>query len=443
MNINIWDSEGSFEGKTHANCKLKIENGAKEAILTEETDLRSSKYKNISKGEMEIKSLLNSGFIVKSDEEFLCNTYGFIDGDVRNNFNNLFLKNNFIEVQGASFRQMSPYGRNITVKNIVMSSEKFNEINSAKYANNYKYDEKFNNEYKLCEFTLKNYFMLKQNDNNNVKIKTDVRNVSPGIIDIGHHPDLKRIKYSINEVPSVYKFKYNREKSEDREGKKPALGIFKDYKETRDGFKNVNVYIDDKKVIEMESIYNWQKIMDYVKNRDMQFLKDLRMDKKGKILDGIEVHHINQLQDDGKDNVKNLIAISKNMHGLADSHKILIDKNAGYYREYFFNNDVYNDRNNKISPIEKYSDKLLNNTGDLDLSDKIFLNGIKLEVESGSAMRLDILMDNPEDMRLLFIDGKTGEELRLYISKSNDEVDKDIVRTALLNFVKDLPTSIG
>ncbi|MHB1661533.1 MAG: hypothetical protein ACYCTD_05485, partial [bacterium] len=151
------------------------------------------------------------------------------------------------------------------------------------------------------------------------------------------------------------------------------------------------------------------------------------------------------------ENVNNLIAIGENTHRLADSYKILMDKNTGYYREHYFNasRDAKIANKNKGQEFlkrEEYSDGfsngLSNALGKLDLSGKILLNSVKLEVESNSAMRLKMVKDAPEDMRLLFIDAKTGEELRLFITKTDDETDKNIAKTALANFIKELTTSI-
>ncbi len=438
MEINIWGGEGFSAGK---NIGKEKQNSGLELI----------KSRNISGGEREIKALLNSGFIIKNDENFLLNTYGFIDKDVRNNFNGLFIKNNFVEVQGASFNSMTPYGRNITVKNLIMSSEKFNEINSAKYACNYaKYDEKFNEEYKLSKFTLGNYFDLKQN-----VPEIDPRNTAPGIINIGTGKasggGLKQVKYAISETPSSYKFKFDKNRPDVFFDKRPELGVLKEYKDTTDGFKNVKVTVNDKKILEIESIHNWQKIMNYVKARDMQFLSGLKRNEKGRISDRIEVHHINQLQDDGRENVHNLIAIGEDAHRLADSYKILIDKNTGYYREYYHRiadarestNISEEDADGKeISYGEKIYNNLLKSIGNLDLNDKIMLNDIKLDIETNSAMRLNMLTDTGENLRLLFIDGKTGEELRLLAAKTDDETDKNIAKTALINIVKELATGI-
>jgi hypothetical protein len=442
MEINIWGGEDFSAGK---NTYKEKQNSGLELI----------KSRNISGGEREIKALLNSGFIIKNDENFLLNTYGFIDKDVRNNFNGLFIKNNFVEVQGASFNSMTPYGRNITVKNLIMSSEKFNEINSAKYADNYaKYDEKFNEEYKLSKFTLNNYFDLKQ-----TAPEIDARNTAPGIININigtgkaSGGGLKQVKYAISETPSSYKFKFDKNRPDVFSDKRPELGVLKEYKDTTDGFKNVKVTVNDKKILEIESIHNWQKIMNYVKTRDMQFLSGSKRNEKGGVSDRIEVHHIKQLQDDGWENVNNLIAIGEDAHRLADSYKILIDKNTGYYREYYSRTaDARKSANisiseedaadKEISYGEKNYKNLLKSIGNLDLNDKIMLNDIKLDVETNSAMRLNMLTDTGENLRLLFIDGKTGEELRLLAAKTDDETDKNIAKTALINIVKELATGV-
>ncbi|MCL4428945.1 MAG: HNH endonuclease [Deltaproteobacteria bacterium] len=440
MEINIWSGEGLPAAKNIGGRGLKVK-------TTEEKGnpcLEMVKSRNISSGEREIKALLNSGFIIKNDENFLLNTYGFIDKDVRSNFNDLFIKNNFVEVQGASFSSMTPYGRNITVKNLIMSSEKFNKINSEKYEGNYaKYDEKFNEEYKLSKFTLKNYFDLKQ-----TVPGIDAKNTAPGVINIetveASDGGIKQVKYSISEIPSSYKFKFDKKHSDifSDTDKRPELGILKEYKDTTDGFKNIKITVNDKKILEIESIHNWQKIMNYVKTRDIQFLRSSRRNEGDEISDRVEVHHIKQLQDDGKENVRNLIALGEDTHRLADSYKILIDKNTGYYRERYFNSEAVNMVKSENIAKEKNYAVLLENISNLVLNDKIMLNDIKLDVETNSAMRLTMLTDTGENLRLLFIDGKTGEELRLLAAKTDYETEKNIAKTALINIVKELATGI-
>ena len=443
MEINIWSGESLPTGKNTGGRGLS----AKTSEDKINSGLKPVKSLSISSGEREIKALLNSGFIIKNDENFLLNTYGFIDKDVKNNFNDLFIKNNFVEVQGASFNSMTPYGRNITVKNIIMSSEKFNEINSAKYAGNYaKYDEKFNGEYKLSKFTLDNYFGLKQ-----IASGIDAKNTAPGVINIetgeASCGGIKQVKYAVSEIPSSYKFKFDKKHADIFSGKRPELGVLKEYKDTTDGFKNIKVTVNDRKILEIESIHNWQKIMNYVKTRDMRLLSGLKKNEKGEISDRIEVHHINQLQDDGMENVRNLIAIGEDSHRLADSYKILIDKNTGYYREHYIPLEAGDNCKpvkitEEMSYREKTYAKLLETISNLDLNDKIMLNDIKLDVETNSAMRLNMLTDTGESLRLLFIDGKTGEELRLLAVKTDDETDKNIAKTALVNAVKELATGI-
>ncbi|MDA8053073.1 MAG: hypothetical protein M0012_02830 [Deltaproteobacteria bacterium] len=393
-----------------------------------------NKFKDIENGGREVKSLLNSGFIIKNDEDFLCNTYGFIDKNVRNNYNNIFLKNNFVEVQGASFQSMTVYGRNTTIKNIIMSNDKFMEINLARKANNFGADNNFNNEFKLSDLTLKNYFSLKQNN-----INIDPDNISPGIIIIKHPNNYKKVEYSITEMPSVYNFNNGLQTGKGNpDNQKPSLGILRDYKKTTDGFKNVRVNIDGKNAIEMESIHNWQKIKDYVKARDI-----LHMNIEGKNLDKIQVHHITQLQDGGKENVKNYIALSEGTHKLVDSYKLLLDKNSSVYRE-LYNSKITNTKDNTVNMEEKNAKNIASETGGLNLSDKIFLNSLKLEVESNSALKLNMLIDKPDKIKMLFIDQKTGEEFRLISAKAaiDDEEDKNIVKTALNNFIQELATSL-
>ncbi|MDA8298541.1 MAG: hypothetical protein M0Z57_00845 [Deltaproteobacteria bacterium] len=461
MELNLWNKTAFQPERQTINSAAK--NGSLDIRNLNQNNKDIIKERAISKGENEIKALLNSGFIVKNSENFLLNTYGFIDKDVKSNFNDLFLKNSFVEVQGASFSSMTPYGRNITVKNIIMSSEKFNDINSAKYAGNYaKHDRKFNEEYKLSKFTLENYFDLKQKI---PRIKPDIaigaKNAAPGIINLTDNASgkLSQIRYSITETPSAYKFKKDYADAGEEFGKNPSLGRLKEYKDTLDGFKNLKVTVNDKKILEIESIHNWQKIMHYVKIRDMEFLNGLRDYEKGEIAGRIEIHHINQLQDDGRENVANLIALSDDKHRLADAYKVLIDKNTGYYREKYFENTSglrrFNsdsadniskdgeDRNDGKLMIynKEIMQKLLTDISKLDLNDKIMLNDIKLDIESNTSMRLAMLKDTKEDMKLLFIDRKTGEELRLLALKTEDAAEKSVSKTALINFIGDLATS--
>ena len=473
MELNLWDKtafqpvrqtknsaagDGSFDirnlNQNNKDINKDLNNHINKDIIKERA---------ISKGENEIKALLNSGFIVKNNENFLLNTYGFIDKDVRNNFNGLFLKNSFVEVQGASFSSMTPYGRNITVKNIIMSSEKFNDINSAKYAGSYaKHDRKFNEEYKLSKFTLENYFDLKQKiPCIKPDIAIDAKNAAPGIINLTDNAAGKssQIRYSITETPSAYKFKKGYADDGEEFGKNPSLGRLKEYKDTTDGFKNLKVTVNDKKILEIESVHNWQKIMHYVKRRDMEFLNGLRDYEKGETAGRIEIHHINQLQDDGRENVANLIALSEDKHRLADAYKVLIDKNTGYYREKYFENtsglrrfnsdaadniskDGGEGRNDGKLMIynKEVMQKLLTDISRLNLNDKIMLNDIKLDIESNTSMRLAMLRDTEEDMKLLFIDRKTGEELRLLALKTEDAAEKSVSKTALINFIGDLAT---
>ena len=424
MELNIVEDNKFLGGK--------IKNESKDGLSHSLEN--KNKFKDIENGEREIKSLLNSGFIIKNDEDFLCNTYGFVDKDVRNNYNGIFLKNNFVEVQGASFQSMTAYGRNTTIKNIIMSKDKFIEINLARKANNFGADNNFNNEFKLSDLTLKNYFSLK---GNNINIDPD--NISPGTIIIKHSNDYKKVEYFIRETPSVYNFNNEAQTGKGiRNDLKPSLGILRDYKKITDGFKNVKVNIDGKNIIEMESIHNWQKIKDYVKTRDI-----LHMNIEGKNLDKIQVHHITQLQDGGKENVKNYIALSENIHKLVDSYKLLLDKNSSVYRE-LYNSKITNAKDNTVNMEEKNAENIVSKTGGLNLSDKIFLNSLKLEVESNSALRLNMLINKPDEIKLLFIDQKTAEEFRLIAAKTkvNNDEDKNIVKAALNNFIKELATSL-
>lgn len=403
------------------------------------------KSMEISKGENEIKSLLKSGFVIKNDENLLFETYGHIDKNVRNSFNAIFLKEGFVEIQGAAFSSMTPYGRNVTVKNIIMSSSKFEGLNDAgRSRGRTAIDEKFKSDFKLSDITLKNYFELKKNG-----VAVNPEDSSPGSISISSADGRgRKAGYSIKEAPSAYKYSISAGSRDAQSGLGPDLGIFKEYKNTVDGFKNIKVNVDGQKVIEMESIHNWQKITDYVKARDMRFLRELNDESGKEMLSRIEVHHINQLQDGGKDNVNNLMAIGSETHRLADACKIPLDKNTAAYRELFYGK-VYLKKQeqehelpfqNNANDANNFDCKIFANGTMPDINTKILSSEARTCVESHSSMKLKILKDEPENLKMLFLDMKTSEELRILVRKNMDGTEKDVSMAALLNFVKDLST---
>ena len=108
----------------------------------------------------------------------------------------------------------------------------------------------------------------------------------------------------------------------------------------------------------------------------------------------------------------------------------------------YFNSEAGNTVKSENITKEKTYVRLLETISNLALNDKIMLNDIKPDVEANSAMRLAMMTDTGENLRLLFIDGKTGEELRLLAAKTDGETEKNIAKTALINIVKELATGI-
>lgn len=386
------------------------------------------KNKVTLEGENEIKMLLDSGFIIKSDENFMLNVYGRINKEIRNSYKGIFKNGNYAEVRGASFRQMTIYGRNLTVKNIIMSREKLTEINSRNNLNDYRVNYEINDGYRLAELTLKNYFSLKKKN-----MGVDTKNTIPGKITVIDNGSAKKIEYSNKEMPSFFKFELDDRKSIlDR---KPEIGVLKNYRGTIDGFKNSKVTINGKKILEMESMHNWQKIKDYIRQRDFSHISG-----NNGLLNKVEIHHIKQLQDGGKENINNFVALSENTHKLADSYRLLIDKNISFYRE--MDRSKIEEKNiNSITAKNINTGNLIKEIGRLNLADKIFFNSLKLEIESNSSLRINMLLDKTDSIKMHFIDSKTGEEFRLVASKLNNETDKIIVKTAVHNFISDFPTS--
>ncbi len=382
----------------------------------------------ISNAEGEIKKLCNAGFIIRKDNDFLHKTYGFIDKDVNDSIEKMCLNEPFTEIQGIKFHEMTKYGRDITLKNILLSNEKLNEINLKKISG----DPDINPEFRISDFTIKNYFDLK---NQNITVELD--KTYPGTIAIRSQDGLKTVHYEIHEKPSIYLWNKGRtflnslnlENNGDIE--RPLLGRLDIYKNYIDGFKNISVSIDGKKVLEMESHHNWDKVRDYIKWRDLKVESG-----KSERLNNIQIHHVNQLQDGGRDNVKNYIALNENRHKLVDSCDIPLNKHVSEHKEKF--RQYGPAQENTIT--DRAVDNLLNSIEKLSFDDKKFLNGLKSEVESHAACQLDILVNKEDALKLRFIDFKTKEVFLMIVSKSLNGEERIIMNSALQNFVKEFTT---
>ncbi|RZD15814.1 MAG: hypothetical protein EVJ46_09865 [Candidatus Acididesulfobacter guangdongensis] len=461
--------------------------------------LRSSK---IMEAESEIKNLCNSGFIIKNNNDFLIKTYGIIDektlGSIKNmTYSTSVSENPIVEIQGVKFHEMTKYGRDIAVKNILISQDKFKEINIKKNTGNYS----LNNEFKLSDFTLKNYFELKENGLNiNIKktapgtitivSKTDSeRNITKTAInennslfkkehfndvknlnidnlqlpDIHSHTIINTVTYELLEKPSVYIWKNKSDNIENiisktiPESSKPLLGALNYYKNYLDGFKNIKISIDNKKIMELESHFNWDKVREYIKKRDYEYAKsiysqvnisgnqhmntslDININKKQT---PVQIHHINQLQDGGADNIANYVALSEDNHKQIDSCDVFIDKNLSHYKEYNFEKNIESNNADFKQNItnENEMKNLLSTIGELSTSEKILLNEIKTTVESNSSCRLTMAINNESALKLKFTDYKTDEDLRIYSLKNLSEKEKLIAFAGLNNFIKELTT---
>jgi hypothetical protein len=481
--------------------------------------LRSSK---IIEAESEIKNLCDSGFIIKNDNDFLCKTYGTIDNKTIESLKNVTSKNSITEIQGIKFHEMTKYGRDIAVKNILISQKKLNDINNKRLIDNYS----INDEFKLSDFTLKNYFELKEKN-----IEINIKKTAPGEIAIiskqnnskingniinknnsNYHTcdnnfnDIKNniklqlnntakiVRYDLKEKPSVYIWK---NKSDDIENiisrtlpdtSKPLLGTLNYYKNYLDGFKNIKISVENKKIMELESHFNWDKVRDYIKKRDFKDEKSrystvisdstaisdkfslsdmgknngsgnnninigmgINISKNNKNIhkniiskkeSSVQIHHINQLQDGGTDNVSNYIALQEEHHKLIDSCDIFMDKNLSRYREFNFEKNIKSNNNNFKHNITNENEikNLLDTIGKLSTSEKILLNEIKTTVESNSSCRLTIAINKEESLKLKFTDYKTNEDLRIYLLTNLDEEEKIIAFAGLNNFIKELTT---
>ena len=471
--------------------------------------LRSSK---IIEAESEIKNLCNSGFIIKNNNDFLIKTYGIIDektlGSIKNMTHSISVSENpIVEIQGIKFHEMTKYGRDIAVKNILISQDKFKEINIKKNTGNYS----LNNEFKLSDFTLKNYFELKENGLNiNIKrtapgtITTDncnnpdnfndvknnnidslqlpnasfytitntviedvsshaISNMTKLDISIPHAITTNTIKYELLEKPSVYIWKNKSDNIENiisktlPESGKPLLGALNYYKNYLDGFKNIKISIDNKKIMELESHFNWDKVREYIKKRDYEYAKsiysqanisgnqhmnmslDININKKQT---PVQIHHINQLQDGGADNIANYVALNEVHHKQIDSCDIFIDKNLSHYKEFNFEKNIESNNADFKQNItnENEMKNLLDTIGGLSTSEKILLNEIKTTVESNSSCRLTMAINNESALKLKFTDYKTDEDLRIYSLKNLSEKEKLIAFAGLNNFIKELTT---
>ncbi len=475
--------------------------------------LRSSK---IMEAESEIKNLCNSGFIIKNNNDFLLKTYGIIDEKTLGSIKNMTLstsvsENPVVEIQGIKFHEMTKYGRDIAVKNILISHDKFKEINIKKKAGNYS----LNNEFKLSDFTLKNYFELKENglriniektmpgtitvvskansenritartiNENNGYFKKSCEGLNNSLIanntylsikngnssidnsqlpDVFCHATTNTIKYELLEKPSIYIWKNKSDNIENiisktlPESSKPLLGALNYYKNYLDGFKNIKISIDNKKIMELESHFNWDKVREYIKKRDYEYAKsiysqvnisdnkhintslDINVNKKQT---QIQIHHINQLQDGGADNIANYVALSEYNHKQIDSCDVFIDKNLSHYKEFNFEKNITSNNIDFKQNITNENEmrNLLGIIGKLSTSEKILLNEIKTTVESNSSCRLTMAINNESALKLKFSDYKTDEDLRIYLLKNLSEKEKLIAFAGLNNFIKELTT---
>ncbi|RZD18557.1 MAG: HNH endonuclease [Candidatus Acididesulfobacter diazotrophicus] len=439
--------------------------------------IRSSK---IIEAEGEIKDLCNSGFIIKNDNDFLCKTYGAIDNktiESMKSMKNITSENSITEIQGIKFHEMTKYGRDIAVKNILISQKKLNDINNKKLTDNYS----INDEFKLSDFTLKNYFELKEkgikiniqktvpgeitiiskqnnnetngniinsNNNNYIAFNNNFNEIKNNI-KLQLNDTAKIVKYDLKEKPSVYIWKNKSDYIENiisrtlPDSSKPLLGALNYYKNYIDGFKNIKISIENKKIMELESHFNWDKVRDYIKKRDF---KDEKLNYTKNIISkkesSVQIHHINQLQDGGTDNVSNYIALQEEHHKLIDSCDIFIDKNLSQYREFNFEKNIKSNNSNFKHNITNENEikNLLDTIGKLSTSEKILLNEIKTTVESNSSCRLTIAINKEESLKLKFTDYKTNEDLRIYLLTNLDEEEKIIAFAGLNNFIKELTT---
>jgi hypothetical protein len=456
--------------------------------------LRSSK---IIEAESEIKNLCNSGFIIKNNNDFLIKTYGIIDEKTLASIKNMthstsVSENPIVEIQGIKFHEMTKYGRDIAVKNILISQDKFKEISAKKNIGSYS----LNNEFKLSDFTLKNYFELKEKG-----LNINIKKTAPGTItadncnnsdnfnyvknnnidwlqlpdasfysitntlkpDVHSHEISNTIKYELLEKPSVYIWKNKSGNIENiisktlPESSKPLLGALNYYKNYLDGFKNIKISIDNKKIMELESHFNWDKVREYIKKRDYEYAKsiysqvnisgnqhlnsslDININKKQT---PVQIHHINQLQDGGADNITNYVALSEAHHKQIDSCDIFIDKNLSHYKEFNFEKNIESNNAGFKQNITNENEmrNLLNTIGELSTSEKILLNEIKTTVESNSSCRLTMAISNESALKLKFTDYKTDEDLRIYSLKNFSERERLIAFAGLNNFIKELTT---
>ncbi len=538
--------------------------------------LRNSK---IIEAESEIKNLCNAGFIIKNNNDFLMKTYGLIDEKTLYSIKNMtrsapVSENPIVEIQGIKFHEMTKYGRDIAVKNILISQKKFEEINIKKNINGYS----LNNEFKLSDFTLKNYFDLKENgfninigktapgtislvskadngtmtrtrtnkNNNSFKKErgsqdnslilnnkdfkkergsqdnslilnnkdfkkergsqdnslilnnksskkeqddgvglhadnfcnfNDIKNRNAGNLQLPDtscntiHTITDTIKYELLEKPSVYIWKNKSDNIENivsktlPESSKPLLGALNYYKNYLDGFKNIKISIDNKKIMELESHFNWDKVRDYIKRRDYEYAKSIHsqinisktqtfgkqksqhtntglvQNADGKQIP-VQIHHINQLQDGGDDNIANYVALTEEHHKQIDSCDVFIDKNLSHYREFNFEKNIESNSANfkQNTTNEKEIKNLLDTIGKLTTPEKILLNEIKTTVESNSSCRLTMAINNESALKLKFTDYKTDEDFRIYLLKNLSDKEKAVAFAGLNNFIKDLTT---
>jgi hypothetical protein len=370
----------------------------------------SNAIQNDSKTEQDIKKLFNNGFkfefgrSYEKSEEFSKGMYGQFDAGTDASLKKALSDNTIGKVNFA--RVTTVYGRpSNKIYNIVLSNEsKENFKNSGQNLN------KFNRDVKLSEFALRSYFDIKQsNDYSSGKISVDIdkSRVSDSKAILAVKDGSGKIinaEYKFNMIPGRYQKNEN--------GERKAI----------DGKKIADVSIDGKKILSLDASYNWEKVRAYCTKRD--FANGRNISQK------IELHHMTELSEGGRDNLSNYIMLSQKDHKRVHSGSLKLDVSAQAMKEAKMSSGI------NTNPV-------LSQSSEIKEADRDFLNKLKSTVENNSAMRLTNVSAGEKSYDLKFTDWKTKEEFKMGVSGGLTNEEKIIAASSVKSFTNEFTSSIN
>jgi hypothetical protein len=398
--------------------------------------MASNLMQNDSKAEQDIKKLFKNGFKFElggnyeKSKEFSTGMYGRFDAGTDASLKKALSDDGGSISKINSARVTTVYSRpSNRLYNIILSSE--SKENFKKSGQNL---NEFNKNLKLSEFTLRSYFDIKKSDDyssGKINVDLDKSSISynKGILAVKDGSGkLIKAEYKFNMIPGRYQKNENGEKI------------------AKDGKKIADVSIGGKKIISFDASYNWEKVRAYCAKRDFTDSLDPEPANYGKnIPQKIELHHMTELSQGGRDNLSNYIMLSQKDHKRVHSGSLKLNTAAQALKEEKMSFRELDDE--WITKAER--NKRINANAALEKSlevkdkDRDFLNTLKSTIENNSAMRLTDVSADEKSYDLKFIDWKTKEEFKMRVSGGLTNEEKLIAASSVKSFTNEFTSSIN